>query len=289
MSLYSYTKAPITKKKPPKETNKKTYGVPLSASLSNSWHKTINTFESVQLTSLIVPLLFIISGLSILFAQLKPYAVHFVQARFSNKFDQEVISLVPESYESLRLDYVSDPGGKYFTNILQESNHFFNNDPISASYQGKFYLTIDNIELYNAPVIANVASSDPTIYSQALDYGLAHFEGTRIPCIDIEEKPYGNTFVYGHSAAGDYAEKNPWDVTTAFTNLFKLNIGDQIKVNVEHNGEQKQCSYTVSKIKEIEPENADVLKDKPNLTLTLMTCSPPGLDSKRLIIVANQN
>lgn len=284
MSLYSYRKGPIklNQIKKDKQTQEVESGKSLWTILYKAYYFIKEFLSRLRFSSLVVPTIFIISGLSILFTQLKPYAVHFVEAKLAKKYDQEIISLVPESYDNMRLEYISDPGNKYFSTFL---GNLGQTDPISPNYSGKFYLTIEKAKIYDAPVTANIESSDPNIYSKALNYGLAHFKGTRIPCIDIEQKPYGNSFIYGHSAAGDYAEKHPWDITTAFTNLFKLNIGDEIKIKIE----DKECSYTVTKIKEIDPEDSSVLNDKPNLTLTLMTCSPPGLDSKRLIIVANQN
>jgi sortase A len=116
-------------------------------------------------------------------------------------------------------------------------------------------------------------------YEEALSHGFAHFKGTYLPGDE------GNVFIYGHSAAGDYADRNPSDVVTAFTRLFKLNIGDKISVSFEGN----EYTYIVKKIKEVKPEDTEILH--PNTggkTLTLMTCSPPGLNSRRLIVVASQ-
>lgn len=266
MPLYVYKKAPV------KEIQPAPRNISVALILDNLSHRLAKKFASAKPISLIIPIVFIISGIGILYSQIKPYAIHFIQSKFSDKLDQEIIPLVPESYDKLRAEYISDPGGKYFTELLESEDP---NQDVS-DFEGKFYLTIEKIKIYDAPVTANVDSTKEEVYQEALSHGLAHFKGTRIPG---EE---GNILVYGHSAAGDYAEKHPKDVVTAFTRLFKLNIGDEIKIKIN----DREILYIVKKIKEMNPEDIRILEGTGGNTLTLMTCSPPGLNAKRLVVVA---
>ncbi len=274
MTLYSYKKAPV---KPIKQEQDKEEGrtsITIANILDNIIFKVSQKLSQIRPISLILPLIFIISGIAILYGQTKPYAVHFIQSKFSDRLDQEIIPLVPDTYEEIRSEYITDPGAKYFSDILTADEI----DSEIINFKGTFYLTIDKIQINEAPVEANVDSTKEGIYKDALSKGLAHFKGSILPGKE------GNVLIYGHSAAGDYAEKNPSDVVTAFTRLFKLNIGDEIKINFEDN----EYNYIVKKIKEVNPEEVDVIANQGGKTLTLLTCSPPGLNSKRLVITAIQ-
>ena len=276
MALYSYKKAPVKplkekKKEKPKDTTSKT----IAHILDDITYKVSKKLSQIRPISLLLPIVFIISGFSILYGQIKPYALHFLQSQFSDKLDQEIVPLVPETYEEIRSEYITDPGAEYFSDILGATDEIEN----TKNYEGTFYLTIEKIQINEAPVEANVDSSKEEVYKEALGKGLAHFKGSTLPGNN------GNVLIYGHSAAGDYAEKNPRDVVTAFTRLFKLNIGDEIKIKFE----DQEYKYTVKKIKEVTPEEIEVLSNQGGKTLTLLTCSPPGLNSKRLVIKALQN
>ncbi len=274
MALYKYKKAPLKIKEKPTKTKKKKRTVTIATVLDRITLKISQKLTHIKPISFIIPFVFILSGFIILYGQMKPYLIHFIQAKFSDKLNQEIISLVPQSYEEIRSSYISDPGSDYFSNILNDNE----DSSETQEYTGQFYLTIEEIQINEAPVTANVDSSKESVYQDALGKGLAHFKGSNLPGGN------GNVLIYGHSAAGDYAEKNPDDVVTAFTRLFKLNIGDNIKINFE----DKNYKYTIKKIKEINPDDVEVLQNNGGKTLTLMTCSPPGLNSRRLVITAIQ-
>lgn len=275
MALYQYKKAPpkILKEVKEEKINTDENSTTLADVLDNITYSIGKKLSAVKPISFVVPFIFIFSGLVILYGQIKPYAIHYIQSKFSDKLNQEIIPLVPESYEELRSSYISDPGALYFSNLLQTKKQISQE---VLQYKGTFYLSIAKIEIDNAPVIANVDSSKEKIYKEALGRGLAHFKGTDLP------NGEGNVLIYGHSAAGDYAERNPQDIVTAFTRLFKLNIGDEIKIEFE----DKEYRYIVKKIKEVNPEDLEILNSTGGKTLTLMTCSPPGLSAKRLVVTA---
>ena len=275
MALYYYKKAPIKPLKHSARRKKGKQQPSVATILDNLFRNIDKKLNSTKPVSFIVPIVLIVSGIGILFQQIKPYAIHFIQSKFSDRLNQEIITLVPESYEEIRAAYISDPGVQYFSTLLERDTK----RKEVSNFTGKFYLTIEKIKIFDAPVTANVDSSDGEVYQRALSGGLAHFRGTRIPGED------GNVLIYGHSAAGDYAEKHQQDVVTAFTRLFKLNIGDEITIRIE----DKELTYTVKKIKEVNPEAVDILYNGGSgKTLTLMTCSPPGLNANRLIVVAIQ-
>jgi len=271
MALYSYKKAPV-------KTAKKAKHTPTVGEMADSFIANIvETFSKVKLLSIVIPIVFIASGTSILYNQIRPYALHFIQSNFSNRLNQEIIPLVPDSYDKIRAAYISDPGAKYFSQLMDKNKKSSPSQEI-LSYEGVFFLTIESISIDRAPITANVDSYDIENYEAALSQGLAHFKGSYLPGDE------GNVFIYGHSAAGDYADRNPSDVVTSFTRLFKLNIGDTFTIEFENT----EYNYVIKKVKEVSPEETDVLYTQGGNTVTLMTCSPPGLNTRRLIVVATE-
>lgn len=112
--------------------------------------------------------------------------------------------------------------------------------------------------------------------SENFDTHLGHLPGTALP------GEVGNVFVTGHSALPRFFSQTNYK--TIFTPLTKLNLLDEIVV-VANN---KIYRYSVEKKTVVDPSDVSVI-DPPDpfgKYLTLMTCVPPGLNAKRLIILA---
>lgn len=109
--------------------------------------------------------------------------------------------------------------------------------------------------------------------SNNLDKNLAHLPGTALP----GEK--GNVFISGHSAIDFF--KNIKDAP--FAKLQELKAGDKIEVFV---GGVKFI-YEVLQLKTVKPEDISVVQppDGDGRYITLMTCVPPGLNFKRLVVL----
>ncbi|PIZ64519.1 hypothetical protein COY14_04640 [Candidatus Roizmanbacteria bacterium CG_4_10_14_0_2_um_filter_36_9] len=128
----------------------------------------------------------------------------------------------------------------------------------------------------NAPVIANVDTSDKDQYLKALKNGVAHAAGTAFP------GEGGHIYLFAHST------DNIWNVGTynaVFYLLYKLEIGDEI--NLFYKGER--IIYKVAGKEIINPDEVEYLTRKTDReTLTLQTCWPPGTTLKRQIIFAER-
>lgn len=242
------------------------------------WDK-IEDLSSTLLFRTIVPILFILVGLYILYTQFSPQIKYY----FVDKSSADVISAIGEPYYQSKKEFISSPDFGYFNKVISQNADNTNElDLESKNYNGIFKLTIPSINITNAPVKANVASSELNEYTQALKKNLAHFAGTPIP-----GKP-GNVFIYGHSINEAYFKEDPTNPYIEFTKLFRLKLGDKISIerdNVVYN-------YTIFKIKEVAPDRLDVLQldNKSEKLLTLMTCgSPPGNSASRFIVVARQD
>lgn len=126
----------------------------------------------------------------------------------------------------------------------------------------------------NAPVIFLNTRDEKTIEAN-LTNGVVHYQGTANP------GEVGNSFITGHSS-------NFWWIhgqyNYVFVNLDKLVVGDQVVIY--YNG--KKFVYQVRGSKVVPPTDTSVLAPTDTPTLTLMTCTPPGTNWKRLIVTLDQ-
>lgn len=122
----------------------------------------------------------------------------------------------------------------------------------------------------NAPIAWSDSRSE-TAMLDALKTGIAHFPGTALP------GQYGNSFITGHSSYYSWAEG---DYKSIFALLHKMNIGDDI--TIWHEGQE--FVYRIYDSFVVTPDNLDVLDQIPGeKILTVMTCTPIGTNTNRLI------
>lgn len=108
---------------------------------------------------------------------------------------------------------------------------------------------------------------------EALRDGVVHYPGTAIP----GEK--GNIAITGHSS---YFSWDPGRFKDVFALLHELKDGDKIIIFYQ----QKKYFYEVYDIQIVMPEQVDILTQKGENRLTLITCTPIGTNLKRLIVLA---
>lgn len=128
----------------------------------------------------------------------------------------------------------------------------------------KFSLSIPKLNIQNENVLVD---------TNDLSKSLAHLPGSALP----GEK--GNVFISGHSALSPlFAIKS-----TPFSKLPDLKKGDQIVI--ESPG--SKYTYQVVGFKIVSPSDTSVLAapESQGRYISLMTCVPPGLNFKRLIVL----
>ncbi len=127
-----------------------------------------------------------------------------------------------------------------------------------------FSLTIPKLKIERAQVFVD---------SNDLSKSLAHLPGSALP----GEK--GNVFISGHSALSQFFSLK----SVFFSNLQELKKGDQIIIEAMG----VQFKYEVSELKVTDPNDLSVINAPDTLGryISLMTCVPPGLNFKRLIIL----
>lgn len=165
--------------------------------------------------------------------------------------------------------YVS-PGSIDPQNIIIDPN---NNTIVSKDPK----LIIPKINV-DVPVIYD-AGNDHDSQMAAMEKGVAHFS---IPGASSHPGEIGNTVIAGHSSndifgGGDYK--------FIFAQLEKLKPGDNIYANYQG----VRYGYVVTRTEVVKPNQVDKLlitSDKP--TLTLVTCTPLGTATNRLLVFADQ-
>lgn len=110
---------------------------------------------------------------------------------------------------------------------------------------------------------------------KGLQNGVVHFDGAPMP------GQVGNVVIFGHSSGALWA---PGDYKFIFTTLDKLQIGDQIYVYREG----VRYTYTMTDSQVVSPADIGVLKSSNTHELTLITCTPVGTSTNRLVINAEQ-
>lgn len=209
----------------------------------------------------------IIKGLSLLFLGIGVFILMQVALPFLEFKSWELFAF--ES-ETILANPLSGDGTGLISGVSIDENQefpaFISNSvsPSNLPYK-EFKVTIPKLKL------DNVATK---VWSNNFEETLAHLPGTALP----GEK--GNVFVTGHSSLPQpMRTKHAW-----FANLPNIKKGD----NVYLNAAGQQFTYVVEGLKIVDPKDISVLNppDSRGRYLTLMTCVPPGFNTKRLVVLA---
>lgn len=128
----------------------------------------------------------------------------------------------------------------------------------------QFQLSIPKLKVNQATVYVD---------SNDLSKGLAHLPGSALP----GEK--GNVFISGHSAINRFLAGE----TAVFAKLTDLKKDDEVLVEAANS----QFIYKVTGIKIADPGDLSIIPapETQGRYISLMTCVPPGLNFKRLVVV----
>ena len=134
----------------------------------------------------------------------------------------------------------------------------------TAPIYNRFSISVPKLRIDNLSV--DLDSND-------LSAGLIHLPGSGLP----GEK--GNVFISGHSALSPLFSLKK----AAFAKLQDLKKGDQIILEAEGT----KFVYEVEMLKVVDPKDLSVINppDKMGRYISLMTCVPPGLNFKRLVVL----
>ncbi len=135
-------------------------------------------------------------------------------------------------------------------------------------------ITISKIGVH-APVIFSQKTVDQTAFLQALHSGVVHYPDTALP------GQTGNVVIFGHSSGQWWA---PGNYKFVFTLLDKLQSQDLIFLDYQGT----RYIYRVYDSFVVKPTDLSVLNQGSKNILTLITCTPVGTSTNRLIVRAQQ-
>jgi LPXTG-site transpeptidase (sortase) family protein len=137
-----------------------------------------------------------------------------------------------------------------------------------------FNISVPRLKIKDGIVTSDVMSNSEEIYKPVLLRSMAHYKGSVYPGGE------GNVIIYGHSILPAFY--NPNNYLSVFSTLDTMESGDPIEVTWGKN----TYTYKVEGMEVVEPKDTRVLRYKNGKTLTLITCEPPGLATKRLLVFA---
>ena len=137
----------------------------------------------------------------------------------------------------------------------------------SSSLDSREYqLAIPKLKIDQARVI---------IGGENLNEGLVHYPDTALP------GELGSPVIFGHSILPQFYDPNNY--LAIFSLLPKLENGDEIFLNYDN----IVYTYQVIEKQEVFPDDLWVLRQKyDSKNLKLITCVPPGLKTRRLVVTA---
>lgn len=127
-----------------------------------------------------------------------------------------------------------------------------------------------------APIVYDVNTIEELSIQKGLERGVVHYADTAMP------GQKGNVVIVGHSSGNIL---NLGKYKFIFSLLRTLENGDTFFIN----NDGKRYVYQVYKKSVVKPTEVSVLglADRPS-TATLITCEPPGLNTNRLVVTAEQ-
>ena len=129
----------------------------------------------------------------------------------------------------------------------------------------EFKLTISKLKLYDTQVLVS---------SNNFETSLAQLPGTSLP------GQKGNVFITGHSSI---LSKLSGKQIAFFATLPNIKKGDEVIATALG----QKYTYEVMGMKVVDPKDVSVINppDEEGRYLTLMTCVPPGFNTKRLVVL----
>ncbi len=256
---------------------------------------TIQDEKKIKKIKSLLSWLFAVIGLIIVLSQIFPLSRSYVLGKYEELKVQLMKDPFPQSYKQYVQNEFAyyDPGESYFKNLSNNAEKLryqgiFTYDPttktskptvINKEYSENMYLNIESVEIKGVRITPNVESSDEKVYDQYLKYGLAHFKGTPLP------GDGGNSFIYGHSAVQSFFNKHNNLPETIFTRLNEVDVGDTVIIKKNN----EDIKYTVRNKKIVSSDDFSILQSQGDKeTITMMTCWPLGVGTKRLIVVAEK-
>jgi len=193
---------------------------------------------------------------------------------FSDKNSSYVTDTYEEQVQSMSADQLKkkwQEAEMYNENLTGSPVH----DPFvpgSGIVMPKNYYQVLNVEGVMASVDIPKINVKLPIYhgtsEETLKKSVGHLEGSTLPIGGIDR----HAVITGHTGLAN---------AKIFTDLVELKKGDRFYINML----EKRLAYKIDQIEVIEPEHTELLRAvKGKDYITLMTCTPYGVNSHRLLV-----
>lgn len=164
------------------------------------------------------------------------------------------------------------------TNVAQTSADLAKNKSAADDTKSPTSVTSPQVTIPSIGVIAPLQFDQGTAEWQiqlGLRKGVVHYDGSAKP------GDTGNVVLFGHSSGQPWA---PGDYKFVFTLLDKTKAGDLIYL--DYHG--TRYTYEIRKSQVVAPTDTGVLTSGNDHELTLITCTPVGTSTNRLVVHAEQ-
>lgn len=262
---------------------------------NNDWNIPSEDEKKIKRTKAVIAWILGITGVFLVVSQVLPLTCSYLMGQIEMIKVKLIKDPLPDSYREYIANEFAyyDPGKSYFENLSlnaenQQYQGQFTYDPttktskpivVDREYGSNMYISIDSVGIKGVKISPNVESIDEKVYDQYLKSGLAHFKGTPLP------GDGGNSFIYGHSAVETFFNRHNNLPETILTRLESVDIGD--KVNIVK--DESTLEYIVRNKKIVSPDDFSILRSQGDKeVVTLMTCWPLGVGTKRLVVVAER-
>jgi len=207
----------------------------------------------------------LIIGLSImLYPIVSDYINSLTQSRIVARYYQDLSSLDDGSY----LEMLEDARG-YNERLLGKRNRYVMSEEDMREYRA--LLDFSGTGVIGILEIVAIKVNLPIYHgsgNSVLQVGAGHFEGSSLPVGGTGT----HSVIAGHSGLPS---------STLLTNLDRLGIGDTFTVKTL----KDTLYYEIDRIETVEPEDLSLLEiDKGMDYCTLLTCTPYGINSHRLLV-----
>ncbi len=263
--------------------------------IMSEWNIPQEQTKKIKSTKIWISVTLSIVGILIVLSQAIPLTNSYIDGVIEQAKVKLMKNPVPDSYRSYIEEEFAyyDPSINYFANLENSIEGLtfegiYTYDPttnsqkevnIDEKYGEDMYIDIDSVGIEDIIITSNVESTEEEVYDQFLKRGVAHFKGTPLP------GDGGNSFIYGHSSVENFFSRHQNLPETIFTRLENIDIGDDIYITKDSD----RLHYVVRKKKIVESTDFSILDSQGSKeTVTLMTCWPLGIGTKRLIVVAER-
>lgn len=212
---------------------------------------------------LILIFIFITGLIILLYPMVSSYYNSFVQSKAVSNYDKLIINTKDKDYSDL------------FKDVVDYNEKLFNLKYPLAEYKKlsgyNNLININNTGMMGYISINKIKALIPIYHGtgkEVLNIGVGHLEGSSLP-------------VGGKSTHSVLSAHRGLPSSKLFTDLNKLEIGDIFEITIL----DRKFTYQVDEINVVEPNDITKLKIKKNQDyVTLMTCTPYGLNTHRLLV-----